>query len=60
MYLPSEQADGTCATEVLRSRYYAVPVERLLELLEATTGEVTALKCHPSLAQACSQGAAHA
>lgn len=34
MYLTSELADGTCTTEVLRSRYYAIAVERLLELLK--------------------------
>jgi hypothetical protein len=33
MYLTSELSDGTCATEVLRSRYYAISIERLLELL---------------------------
>lgn len=35
MYLTSELADGTCTTEVLRSRYYAIAIERLLELLKA-------------------------
>lgn len=35
LYLTSELADGTCATEVLRSRYYAIAIMRLLELLKA-------------------------
>ena len=35
MYLTSELPDGTCTTEVLRSRYYAIAIERLLELLKA-------------------------
>lgn len=34
MYLTSEFKDGTCTTEVLRSRYYAISIERLLELLK--------------------------
>jgi SAM-dependent methyltransferase len=34
MYLTSESPEGVCATQVLRSRYYAVTVERLLVLLE--------------------------
>ncbi|HEY9066667.1 MAG TPA: class I SAM-dependent methyltransferase, partial [Burkholderiaceae bacterium] len=33
LYLTTEQADGRCSTEVLRSRYYAVTTERLLALL---------------------------
>ncbi len=33
MYLTSESPTGTCATRVLRSRYYAVGISRLLELL---------------------------
>jgi SAM-dependent methyltransferase len=34
MYLTTEEGDGTCHTEVLRSRYYAVTVERLLALMQ--------------------------
>jgi SAM-dependent methyltransferase len=34
MYLTTEEADGTCSTEVLRSRYYAVSIERLLSLMQ--------------------------
>lgn len=34
LYLTSELAGGTCTTEVLRSRYYAVPISRLIELME--------------------------
>jgi len=33
MYLTSESADGVCQTQVLKSRYYAVTIERLLELM---------------------------
>jgi SAM-dependent methyltransferase len=33
MYLTHEDAHGRCDTQVLRSRYYAVSVERLAELL---------------------------
>ena len=33
MYLTSESPTGTCETRVLRSRYYAVTISRLLELL---------------------------
>ena len=33
VYLTSEASDGTCRTQVLRSRYYAVPIDRLLSLL---------------------------
>jgi SAM-dependent methyltransferase len=35
MYLTSESSTGQCATRVLRSRYYAVPIARLTELLVA-------------------------
>jgi SAM-dependent methyltransferase len=34
MYLTVERPDGSCTTEVLRSRYYAVGIERLLELMQ--------------------------
>jgi SAM-dependent methyltransferase len=34
IYLTLERDDGTCATEVLRSRYYAVTVDRLLVLMQ--------------------------
>jgi len=34
MYLTTEGADGSCSTQVLRSRYYAVTIERLLELMQ--------------------------
>jgi len=34
MYLTTEMADGTCTTRVLRSRYYAVSIGRLYELME--------------------------
>ncbi|MFT3720103.1 methyltransferase domain-containing protein [Pseudorhodoferax sp.] len=34
IYLTSEAPDGACTTQVLRSRYYAVPIDRLLVLLE--------------------------
>lgn len=34
MYLTTELADGSCTTEVLHSRYYAIAVERLIELLQ--------------------------
>lgn len=37
MYLVSEQAGGICHAEVLRTRYYAIPIARLLRLL-ATAG----------------------
>src|SRR5574340_1418788 len=37
MYLVSEQPSGACHTEVLRTRYYAIPIGRLLQLL-ATAG----------------------
>ena len=33
VYLTSESAEGICETQVLRSRYYAVSIERLLSLL---------------------------
>jgi SAM-dependent methyltransferase len=33
VYLTSESLDGACETQVLRSRYYAVSIERLLLLL---------------------------
>jgi SAM-dependent methyltransferase len=33
IYLTSESPDGTCQTQVLRSRYYAVTLERLSALL---------------------------
>jgi SAM-dependent methyltransferase len=33
VYLNSESPEGTCKTQVLRSRYYAVSIERLLSLL---------------------------
>ena len=33
VYLTSESPDGTCETQVLRSRYYAVTIDRLLALL---------------------------
>ena len=33
VYLTSESPEGLCETQVLRSRYYAVSVERLLSLL---------------------------
>lgn len=35
IYLTHEQRDGRCVTEVLRSRYYAVTIDRLLALLQA-------------------------
>jgi SAM-dependent methyltransferase len=34
MYLTTEESDGVCHTEVLRSRYYAVSIERLLSLMQ--------------------------
>ena len=34
MYLTSESPAGACATRVLRSRYYAVSIDRLLMLLQ--------------------------
>jgi len=33
VYLTSESSDGQCETQVLRSRYYAVSIDRLLSLL---------------------------
>ena len=33
VYLTSESPEGICETQVLRSRYYAVSIERLLSLL---------------------------
>lgn len=33
IYLTSESADGACSTQVLRSRYYAVTIDRLMSLL---------------------------
>ncbi|NRR29568.1 class I SAM-dependent methyltransferase [Oxalobacteraceae bacterium] len=33
MYLTSESAAGECSTRVLKSRYYAVSVDRLIELM---------------------------
>lgn len=33
MYLTSEQPSGNCETRVLRSRYYAVSIQRLVELM---------------------------
>jgi SAM-dependent methyltransferase len=41
VYLTSESAEGICETQVLRSRYYAVSIERLLLLL-AEAGFVSA------------------
>ncbi len=41
MYLTSESPRGVCKTRVLKSRYYAVPIQRLVQLLsEAGFGEV--------------------
>jgi SAM-dependent methyltransferase len=34
MYLTSESPTGECATRVLRSRYYAVSIPRLIQLME--------------------------
>ena len=34
IYLTHERRDGSCATEVLRSRYYAVTVDQLLALMQ--------------------------
>lgn len=34
IYLTLERSDGTCETEVLRSRYYAVTIDRLLALMQ--------------------------
>jgi SAM-dependent methyltransferase len=34
MYITSESSTGECATRMLRSRYYAVPITRLSELLQ--------------------------
>lgn len=33
LYLTRERQDGNCATEVIRSRYHAVTIERLLSLV---------------------------
>jgi hypothetical protein len=33
LYLTEEGPDGVCTTRVLRSRYYAVTIDRLLALL---------------------------
>jgi ribosomal protein S18 acetylase RimI-like enzyme/SAM-dependent methyltransferase len=33
MYLTTETPDGRCSTQVLRSRYYAITIERLVALL---------------------------
>jgi hypothetical protein len=33
IYLTSESPDGICETQMLRSRYYAVSIERLMSLL---------------------------
>jgi SAM-dependent methyltransferase len=33
MYLTSESPQGICETRVLKSRYYAVPIQRLMQLL---------------------------
>ena len=33
LYLTRERPDGTCTTEVIRSRYYAITIERLLSLM---------------------------
>ena len=34
IYLTLEKRDGRCTTEVLRSRYYAVTIDRLLALMQ--------------------------
>jgi SAM-dependent methyltransferase len=34
LYLTSESSDGRCTTQVLRSRYYAVSIDHLFELLK--------------------------
>jgi SAM-dependent methyltransferase len=34
MYLTNESPTGECATQVLRSRYYAVSIQRLMHLME--------------------------
>jgi SAM-dependent methyltransferase len=34
IYLTTERSDGTCKTEVLRCRYYAVTIERLVALMQ--------------------------
>jgi len=34
IYLTVEKSDGRCATEVVRSRYYAVTIDRLLALMQ--------------------------
>ena len=33
LYLTDEAPDGSCTTRVMRSRYYAVPIDRLLALM---------------------------
>lgn len=33
LYLTRERPDGTCTTEVIRSRYHAITIERLLSLM---------------------------
>jgi hypothetical protein len=33
MYLTTERSDGTCTTKVMKSRYYAVTLGRLMELM---------------------------
>lgn len=33
IYLTSESADGVCTTQVLKSRYYAISIERLMSLM---------------------------
>jgi hypothetical protein len=35
IYLTLEARDGRCTTEVLRTRYYAVTIDRLLALMQA-------------------------
>jgi SAM-dependent methyltransferase len=34
MYLSTESADGTCRTEVLKSQYYAISIEKLMTIME--------------------------
>jgi SAM-dependent methyltransferase len=34
MYLTSEQSDGVCKTQVLRTRYYAITIDKMRSLLE--------------------------
>ena len=41
IYLTRENRDGRCATEVLRSRYYAVTIDRLLALMQTAGFEAT-------------------